>query len=363
MEEIKFWVAINYFSKFGPKRFKKLKKYFPDMKTAFNASPNELIRAGIENNIVDEFIATRHKIDPNQLIDNINKEKIKIITINDQNYPRLLKEIYSPPYILYYKGNIKQEFEFTIAIVGSRKYTSYGQQVTEELSKNLAQNKLTIVSGLALGIDTIAHTACLEAKGLTIAVLGSGIDKQNLYPSLNRYLVDKIILNNGCVLSEFPPGTAPLKHNFPQRNRIISGLSLGTIVIEAKKKSGSLITANYALEQNREVFAVPGNIYSLNSEGTNNLIKSGAKLVSSADDIIETLNLTKATEFINNKKIIPESIEEKEILSFLSHEPIHIDELARFTKFNSSKISSTLIMMEMKGIIRNLGGMQYVIAR
>lgn len=367
MENLKYWIALNNFSKFGPVRFKKLQKYFyqqdPELKNAFQAPVEALIKAGIEEKIAEEFSAARIEINPEKLIAQLVKEDIKIITINDELYPKLLTEIYNPPPLLYYKGRFNLKNDFSLAVVGTRKYTSYGQQVTENLVKNLTQNNLTIISGLAIGIDSLAHSAALEAKGKTIAILGSGLDRQSLYPSQNRYLADKIIASGGAIISEFPPGTPPLKHNFPQRNRIISGLSLGTLVIEAGKKSGALITAAYALEQNREVFAVPGNIYSPVSKGSNKLIRQGATIVTSSQDIIEALNLTQATAYIESKKALPESEEEKKIISLLSHEPIHIDDLVRLTKLDTATANSTLVIMEMKGMVRNLGGMNYVLAR
>jgi DNA processing protein len=309
-----------------------------------------------------EFASARIKIDPDRAWEKLEKENIKIITINDALYPKLLKEIHNPPPLLYYQGKLEKD-EYTLAVVGSRKHTSYGQRLTADMVKKLAGNNLTIVSGLALGIDSLAHSATLEAGGRTIAVLGTGLDKQSIYPSANKYLAEKIVAEDGCLFSEFPLGTPPLKHHFPQRNRIISGLSLGTLVIEAGEKSGALITAFIALDQNREVFAIPGSIYSPASEGPNKLIKLGAKAVNSAEDIIESLNLSQATEHIKAKEIVGETAEEKTIIPFLDHEPKHIDELIRLTKLDTSTINSTLTIMEMKGMIKNLGGMQYVLAR
>ncbi len=363
MHDLKYWVALNNFPKFGPVRIKRLKKHFPNMESAFKASANELNRAGIENKLTDEFLAARININPDQLLEQLNQEGINVITIENKNYPKLLSEIYDPPQLLYYKGQLETQDEFALAVVGTRKYTNYGKQVAEQIVKDLALNNLTIVSGLALGIDALSHLAALEVKGRTIAILGSGLDKQSIYPSANRYLADKIIASGGAVISEFPLGTPPLKHHFPQRNRIISGLSLGTLVIEAGEKSGALITASHALEQNREVFTVPGSIYSPASAGPNQLIKLGAKTVTSAADIIETLDLAQVTAYIDNKKIIPESAEEEKIISHLTHEPAHINELVRLTKLDTGIINSTLTIMEMKGMIRNLGGMQYVLAR
>lgn len=356
----KYLVALHSFPKFGPVRLKRIKNYFTSFEHAWRASLLELKQAGIEENIANEFISARVSIYPDDLIERINKENIKILTLDEKDYPRLLSEIYDPPPLLFYLGEIKASDDFTIAVVGSRRYSHYGQQVAEKIVFDLAKNNITIVSGLALGIDALAHNATLSANGRTIAVLGSGIDKYSIYPADNRYLAEKIKASGGLILSEFPLGTAPLKFNFPQRNRIISGLSRGTLVVEASAKSGSLITANFALEQNREVFAVPGNIFSENSGGANDLIKKGAKAVSSAKEILETLDLESITAYIKNKEIIPESSEEEKILSLLSHEPIHVDELIRLSALSVSQINSTLIIMEMKGMIKNLGSQNYI---
>ncbi|MEA3463720.1 MAG: DNA-processing protein DprA [Patescibacteria group bacterium] len=363
MNNLKYLIALTHFPKFGPVRLKKIKKHFPDMKSAFNASSSELTRAGIEIKIADEFTAARVNINPDQLLERLNQENVNVITIENKDYPKLLSEIYDPPQLLYYKGQLETQDEFALAVVGSRKYTNYGKQVAEQIVKDLARGNLTIVSGLALGIDSISHQAALEVNGRTVAVLGSGLDRQNIYPSANRYLADKIIANNGAVISEFPLGTPPLKHHFPQRNRIISGLSLGALVIEAGEKSGALITTSHALEQNREVFAIPGSVYSAASAGPNKLIKLGAKAITQAQDIIEALDLVQVSTYIDNKKIIPESVEEEKIFKQLTNEPMHVNELIHLTKLDTAKINSTLTIMEMKGMIKNLGGMQYVLAR
>ena len=363
LDDLKYWVALNNFSKFGPVKFKKIRRYFANLKDAWTASLTELRQAGLEEKIAEEFIAARLKINPDELMEKIHRQDIKLITCEDKNYPKLLAQIYDPPPLLYYRGQLELADEFALAVVGSRKYTSYGRQAIERLVKNLADNNLTIISGLALGIDALAHEAALAAQGRTIAVLGSGLDRENIYPSQNRYLADKIIASGGAILSEFPLGALPLKHHFPQRNRLISGLSLAVLIIEAGEKSGSLITASHALEQNREVFALPGSIFSPYSVGTNRLIKLGARLVTDANDIIEALNLTQVASFINNKKIIPESVEEEKILKVLDFEPRHVNELIRLTKLDTSIINSTLVVMEMKGLVKNLGNMQYVLAR
>ncbi|MBI2459909.1 MAG: DNA-protecting protein DprA [Parcubacteria group bacterium] len=363
MNDLKYWLALSQFYKFGPAKFKKLINYFSNVENAYKAALKDYLRAGLEEKLAEEFIIFKHQIQPDKLLENLNKEKLKVLTQEDRAYPKLLKQIYDPPFILYYRGQLEAFNGFLLAVVGARKYSAYGRQVAEKLVRELAFNNLTIVSGLALGIDALAHSAALEANGQTIAVLGSGLDQKNIYPSQNRYLADKIEAHGGLILSEYPIGALPLKHHFPQRNRIISGLSSATLVIEAGEKSGALITAFHALEQNREVFAVPGSIYSGSSEGANRLIALGAKLATSAQDIIESLNLTQAAVYLANKKIIPATAEEELILAQLSYEPAHIDELKQLTKLDISVINSTLTVMEMKGLIKNLGNLRYVLAR
>lgn len=282
---------------------------------------------------------------------------IKEITIKDNNYPEILKEIYDPPKSLFIKGSFKSEDKIAIGIVGTRNYTSYGKRVAENIAGDLAGAGITVISGLAKGIDTFAHKAALERDGRTIAVLGSAVDSKSLYPSCNQRLAEKII-KNGAVISEYPSGTKSERWFFPQRNRIISGLSLGILVVEAPQKSGALITAACALEQNREVFAVPGPIYSENSIGTNKLIQMGAKLTTSANDILEELNLPLLEEKKNKSK--PENKEEKILLDVLGKEPIHIDEITKTSNLNAGVVSSTLIMLELKGLVKNLGGGHYV---
>jgi len=363
MEDLKYWLALGQFYKFGPVKFKKLQSYFPNMQSAFTAPLSELLQAGLDEKTAEEFIVFRHSQEPDKLLENLEKEKVKIVTIADPAYPKLLKQIYDPPFIIYYRGHLDIFENYLLAVVGTRKYTDYGRQVTEKIVRDLVNAGLATTSGLAYGIDTLAHAATLEAGGQTAAVLASGLDRQNIYPAQNRYLADKIEGQGGIILSEYPLGTMPLRHHFPQRNRLISGLSLATLVIEAGEKSGAVITAMHALEQNREVFAIPGSIYSAYSAGTNSLIKLGAKLVAGASDIIESLNLADAVNAMESKKIIPESTEEKLILEHLNYEPRHVDEIKNLTKLDTSVINSTLTLMEMKGMIKNLGSMRYVLAR
>lgn len=360
-QDTKYWAALNHFRKFGPVRIRKLAAYFPDMESAYKARTNDLVQAGIESPVAQEFTAARNDIDPDMIMGVLKKENIGTVTWNDKNYPELLLQIFDPPPLLYVKGELRPEDGFSLAVVGARKFSSYGKQATEKIITDLAKNKITIISGLALGIDAIAHNTAISAGGRTVGVLATGLDRQSIYPSANRYLSEKILAGNGALLSEFPPGTAALRHHFPQRNRLISGLSLGALVVEAGERSGSLITANYALEQSREVFAVPGSIFSPVSAGTNNLIKQGAKPVSGAEEIMEALNLREIAAAVEVKKAIPETEEEKLISQYLSHEPLYIDELVRMTKLDTAKINSTLTVMEMKGLAKNIGNMRYVI--
>ena len=286
-------------------------------------------------------------------------ENIRKITLQDKNYPAILKEIHNPPKELYIKGEIINQDKVAIGVVGTRKYTQYGKQACLDIAGKLARLGITIVSGLAKGIDTWAHQAALEQGGRTIAVLGSGLDKKSFYPSSNYSLSEKIC-QQGAMISEYPPGTRGTQFTFPQRNRIISGLSLGVVVIEAPEESGALITAALALEQNREVFAIPGSIYEKNTQGTNQLIKMGAKLVTDVEDILDELNLSHLLT-IEKKKIKPENREEEIIISVLSGQPTHIDEIIKKSGLSASAVNSTLMILELKRAVRNLGRGNYVL--
>ncbi|MDZ7798647.1 MAG: DNA-processing protein DprA [Patescibacteria group bacterium] len=355
-----YWLFFSLVKDLGPRKIIYLDKFFGSLKNAFASSFSKLKKSKIEEKTINNIIEAKNKINLKQKLEYLKKSKIKYVYLKEKSYPRLLKEIYTPPPVLFYKGNLKQD-EYNLAIVGTRKTSSYGRQVTAEIAGHLASQGLTIVSGLALGIDTLAHKAALDHNGRTIAVLGSGLNK--VHPRSNIRLAEKIIESRGLIISEFSPLTPPLKQNFPRRNRIISGLSLGTLVIEAPKKSGALITARYALEQNREVFAVPGSIYSQNSVGTNNIIKQGAKVVTQSDDLLEALNLKEVKKYRENKKSLPKSPEEEKIMGILKTESLHVDKIIQHSKLEPSVVNSTLSLMEMKGLVKNIGGMIYTKAR
>jgi DNA processing protein len=284
--------------------------------------------------------------------------EIKKISIEDENYPKLLKEIKDPPKILYYLGEIKLSENY-FAIVGTRRFSSYGKQVALEIAGDLAEAGLTIVSGFATGIDTFAHQATIERGKRTIAVLGTGLDEKSIYPKSNLKLVNEILEIGGCLISEYPPGTHGSEFTFPQRNRIISGLSLGVLVVEAKEKSGALITANFAFSQKRKVFAIPGPIYSSNSRGPHFLIKKGAKLVENADDILKELNLPGLKPDV--RPLVGETKEENLILEVLKEESLYIDKIIEKTKLLAPMVASTLAILEIKDKVKNLGGNVYAI--
>ena len=357
MDDKKYWVAFNKSPKINWKTLSALLKNFGNLENAWNATKPDFFNVKIEPKIIDEIFKIRNETDPDSEIEKLDKLGIEVIIYKDRTYPKLLKEIYSPPAVLYVKGEILPKDEYALAVVGTRRLSDYGREVAYDMAYHLAKQGLTIVSGLALGIDTIAHRSALEAGGRTIAVLGSGLDI--IYPTINRKLAESIS-KNGAVISEFPLGTPALKQNFPARNRIVAGLALGTCVVEAPEISGALITARDSLEQNREVFAVPGNIYDKTSVGPNNLIKLGAKVVTSYEDILEELNLEKIDKFLEAAEIIPDNDEEKVILDILSKKPIHIDLIIKKSEMDTATVNSVVTLMEIKGKIRNLGGSNYV---
>jgi len=287
-------------------------------------------------------------------------EEIKEILIEDESYPKLLREIKNAPPVLYYRGKLKPE-ENCFAIVGTRMNSPYGKQVALEIAGNLAGAGLTIVSGLAPGIDSFAHQAAVERGKRTIAVLGTGLDEKSLYPQSNLKLARKILETGGALISEYPPGTRGTQFTFPQRNRIISGISLGVLVVEAKQKSGALITAEWAKRQGRRVFAVPGPIYSSNSKGPHYLIKNGAKLVENANDILKELNLTGLKPDLK-LEVVGENLEENLILNILKEGILDVDKIIEKTKLSAAKVASTLAILEIKGKVRNLGGNLYAIS-
>jgi DNA processing protein len=292
----------------------------------------------------------------------LERLRIRVITWKDKAYPPLLREIDDSPPVLYTYGKLTEVDQFALAVVGTRNSTTYGRQVTERLVGDLVKGQVTIVSGLALGIDTIAHTAALDGGGRTIAVLACGLDI--IYPSTNRGLARRMVESGqGVLVTEYPLGVQPEGGNFPARNRIISGLSLGVLVTEAPEPSGALITANFALKHGREVFAVPGSILSSRSMGVNKLIQDGARPVMDVNDILEALNLFLVPQHVEMQAVLPDNDEEGTLLGLISHDPRHVDDLIRESGLPTTTVTSTLMMMELKGMIKQMGGMQFVLAR
>jgi len=284
--------------------------------------------------------------------------EIQEITIEDKDYPDSLKKIKNPPKVLYYRGSFIKEDEKLFSIVGTRIPSDYGKEVTSKISFELAESGVTIISGMAPGIDTIAHKSAVEKGMRTIAVLGTGLDEKSIYPKNNIDLSREIIKNGGCLISELPPGTRGSTFTFPKRNRIISGLSLGVLVIEAKEKSGSLITAKYAKEQGKKLFAVPGSIFSSNSKGPNQLIKEGATMLLSTNDILKELQLS---PIINKLSVSSKNSQEQLIIDKLKEEPLSIDKIIEKTGLSPSAVATKLALMEISGTIRNLGGNIYAL--
>ncbi len=340
-ENLAYLVALHLTNRLSPKKFQKLLKQYKDPKKAWEAKADA-------------------SLNPEKYLEEITKKGIKILTIFDQDYPELLKQIYDPPVVLYYLGKFPDPDLPKVAVVGSRKATEYGKIITKQLVSGLVQNGVVIVSGLARGIDTIAHETAVEHKGYTIAVLGSGLSK--IFPHENTKLVQSIVEGEfGAVISEFPPDTDALPFNFPLRNRIIAGLSQAVLVTEAAEKSGSLITARLGLEAGRDIFAVPGQITSWVCQGTNQLIKNGAFLATSHQDILEVLGISNS---IDQSKKVSQAKNltklELSLLAALKNEQKHIDILCRELKIDSSIASSNLIKMELFGLVKNLGSGIYI---
>ncbi len=351
IDNSQFLLALHSINGLGPIRLKAILDYFKDPKLAWEADKDKLSEIGIPKNVVELLSETRKKFNPTEYVEKLNRDGIKWVTIYDENYPKALKQIYDPPVVLYYKGELLPEDEKAIGVVGTRKITGYGRTVTEQFTKALANGGFTIVSGLARGVDSAAHWVTVKENKRTIAVLGGGLN--NIYPSENIPLVKEIIQGKGAVISEFPPDHPSLPGNFPARNRIISGLSLGIVVTEAAEDSGSLITARIALEQGKDVFAIPGPITSNLSRGPIGLIKEGARAVTTPEEIFEELNFRMPKQPVVTPTNL--SIDEKRVIEILENDSLHIDEISRQLEMASGLLAGHLIKMEISGLVRNLG--------
>lgn len=357
MDERYYWVGFNLIRGIGPVRLQALIHHFGDLETAWKAAPADLAEAGLGPKVIERLVQARQSVDLLKVWEKITEQGIRIVTWLDENYPSRLKEIDQPPPVLYLRGDYLPDDQFAVAIVGTRRVTPYGRQVADELASFLAANGITVISGLARGVDAIAHSAAVRAGGRTLAVLGSGVDR--IYPPEHRALAEQICAH-GALVSDYAPGTPPDAVNFPPRNRIISGLSMAVVVVEAGETSGALITAEFAAEQGREVFAVPGNIFAPQSKGTNKLIQQGAQPLLSVQDLMQALDLNRLSEQKVARRLLPADETEARLLNVLSNEPLHVDEIRQRAGMPIEQVSATLVMMELKGLVRQVGGMNYV---
>ena len=377
MDDLKYWVALSAVPQLGTVRFRRLESYFGSLEDAWTAGVSHLREAGLDWRTAQEVVAAQGGTDPSEEMEALRRAGVTAVHWNSEGYPPRLKEIHDPPPVLYYLGDLLPEDEISIAIVGTRNPTSYGKEAASALSRDLASAGITVVSGLALGIDGVAHRAALECGGRTIAVVAGGLD--TVYPKEHTGLFRQI-QERGAVVSEHRLGIRPDARNFPRRNRLISGMTLGTLVVEAGEGSGTRWTVQQALEQNREVFCVPGSIFSPASKFTNRMIKEGAKLVAEYTDILEELNLpeisVRSAEATNlqrtleisatkHKKEVDDDlegldVEESALLVRLSGDPVHVDDLCRLSGMPIATITSMLTLLEMKGKVSQVGSMHYV---
>ncbi len=391
-EDLKYWVAFHRIHGMGPKRFNRMETHFGNLEDAWNANSGELRDAGIGTALIQDIDSTRDRIDPETELDRLVRRGIRPIHLRSDEYPDHLAESPDAPAVIYVAGDMDPRDNNGVAIVGTRNATDYGIQMATTLAHDLASMGITIISGLAIGIDTAAHRGALKAGGRTIAVLAGGLD--SIYPQRNRGLARQIV-ESGSLVSEYQLGVRSKRDHFPRRNRIISGLSRGVVVVEAAKKSGATWTVKWALDQNREVFAVPGNATSPQSEGTNWLIQQGAKLTTRADDVIQELSVffgdlkpnpeaihrssaahiratvTKPNSLSNNRNIEDTQSRNEEIETFNEKEhsiakslrdsegPVHVDEIARKLSLSVTETMSTLTMMEVRGIVQCTEGALY----
>jgi DNA processing protein len=353
----RYWIAFNLVKGIGSARMRALLDYFGEAQTAWEAAPAELEAAGLSVRLAEAVVQARQSGALERTWETIQKEGLSVLTWEDEAYPRRLKEIDQPPPVLYLRGELADEDQWAVAIVGTRRATAYGRQAADELAAGLARRGITVVSGLARGIDAIAHQAALKAGGRSLAVLGCGVDQ--IYPPEHRRLAEQLCERGGLV-SDYPPGTPPEAANFPPRNRIISGLSLGVVVIEAGESSGALITASFASEQGRAVFALPGSIYAAQSKGTNRLIREGAHIYLDIPGLLEVLNLGQVSQQRAARAALPADATEAKLYAILGREPVHVDEIGALADLPIAQVSAALTLMELKGLVRQVGGMNYV---
>jgi DNA processing protein len=361
LPEPAYWIGFSRVSGIGAKRIARLLEVFPTLEAAWRADESALAAAQIEPGVLAKLRAAKSQLDLAAEYERVRKLGARVVTLVDPTYPALLRTLHDAPSLLYVLGDLTPEDAKALAVVGTRKATKMGLAAAHDLSRALGAQGVTIISGLAHGIDTAAHQGALAGGGRTIAVLGCGIDR--VYPPENAALARKIA-TCGALVTEFAVGTPPDGRNFPRRNRVVSGLALGVLVVEAPENSGALITASVAADQGRDVFAVPASIYNPIGAGANRLIQDGAKLVMQAEDILDELNI--AHEFVQTthkaEQVLPANPVEAQVLAALSADPIHIDELVRACGLPVGTVSGTLVTLELKGLAQSSGHMQYSLA-
>lgn len=359
-DEIRYWIGFNFVRGVGAVRFQALCDYFGSAEAAWHAPADALRATGLGQKIVENILQARGQINLDKTWEKLIQQQIQVITLLDEGYPRRLKELPQPPPVLYLRGTLLPQDDWAVAVVGTRRMTTYGRAVTEDIAQFLVAQGITIISGLARGIDGAAHAAALNQGGRTLAVLGCGVDQ--IYPPEHRQLAERIWAQGG-ILSDYAPGTPPDAVNFPPRNRLISGLSLAVVVVEAGSTSGALITAQFAADQGREVFAVPGNINAPQSIGPNRLIRDGAQPLLQPQDVLDALNLTHIPEKQSARAVIPADPLEARVLQVLGAEPVHVDEITFLAGIPVGEVTAILTMLELKGIVHLVGGMTYVAVR
>ena len=359
-DDREYYVALSMVPDMGPGRMHRLLRHFGSMAAAWHASPAAWRDAGLERDVAATLAHAREEIDPGQGLKDLAEAGISVLTWADDAFPPLLRQIPSPPILLYLRGNLKASDQLAVAIVGTRNATAYGRSVTRRLASDLAASGVTVVSGLARGIDAVAHRAALEVGGRTLAVFGCGVDV--IYPAEHRRLADEVAAQ-GALISEYPLGRQPAADQFPVRNRLISGLSLGVVITESRERSGALITAEFAGQQGRDVFAVPGSILTQSSAGPHRLIQDGAKLVMKVEDILSELNIHLAARQPELTAAVPLSAEEEQILEVLAGDPVHVDEISAQTDIPVQQVSSLLTLMEVRGVVHAVGSLTYARGR
>lgn len=355
-------IALSRCHSIGPIRYRALLRYFGTSEHVWSAHGKDLRAAGLSDAIVNRFLNERSTVSPDQELERMRREDVRIILWSDQEYPPHLKELYDAPFALFVRGVLPQVWSTALAVVGTRRLTAYGMHITPLIVSELVNHGFVIVSGLAIGIDALAHAATVQNKGITLAVLGGGIDRATVQPRHNAYLAEQLIEHGGCLISEYPVGTPPMRTSFPQRNRIIAGLSVGVLVIEAPRSSGALITARIALDENREVFAVPGAITNPAAAGSNYLLQRGAHVVLSGQDIAEYFGLAGARAVKPATHRAPSELDpvQAALYACLSSDPVHADTLAARAQLDIEVTLRTLVIMELKGIAAHTGPLTYV---